>query len=174
MIIPGPLKRPGIIGRSPHLRLRQGLQALQEHHEGESVRDKVPVPQRAPYGAVGARRLDVDVRVLLPVPLKPPDLVRRSGGTSCTGQYRYPAGGQRNGFPKSPATRQRCRGHERLPPFMDTPVRMTNPGTAFASGAAARQHPYTTGIAGYQRALVRLFRTQTGHRPAHPHADVSV
>src|SRR5207302_9159153 len=66
--------------RSPHLRLRQGLQALQEHHEGESVRDKVPVPKRAPYGAVGARRLDVDVRVLLPVPLKPPDLVRRSGG----------------------------------------------------------------------------------------------
>jgi hypothetical protein len=24
---------------------------------------------------------------------------------------------------------------------MDTPVRMTNPGTAFASEAAARQHP---------------------------------
>ena len=34
------------------------------------------------------------------------------GGTSCTGQYRYPAGGQRNGFPKSPATRHRRRGSE--------------------------------------------------------------
>jgi hypothetical protein len=38
------------------------------------------------------------------------------GGTSCTGQYCYPARGQRNGFPKSPATRHRRRGHERLPP----------------------------------------------------------
>jgi len=62
------------------LRPRQGLQALQEHHEGEAIRDKVPVPERTPYGTVGARRLYVDVRVLLPVPLKPPDLLRRSGG----------------------------------------------------------------------------------------------
>jgi len=64
----------------PRLRLRQGLQALQEHHEGEAVRDKVPVPVRAPYGTIGARRPYVDVRVLLPVPLKPPDLHQRSGG----------------------------------------------------------------------------------------------
>jgi len=35
------------------------------------------------------------------------------GGTSCTGQYRYPVSGQRNGFSKSPAIR---RGYERLPP----------------------------------------------------------
>jgi hypothetical protein len=62
------------------LRLRQSLQALQEHHEGEAIRDKVPVPERAPYGTAGARRLDVDGRVLPPVPLKPADLVRRSGG----------------------------------------------------------------------------------------------
>ncbi len=38
------------------------------------------------------------------------------GETSCTGQYRYPASGQRNGFPKSPATRHRRRGYECLPP----------------------------------------------------------
>jgi hypothetical protein len=62
------------------LRLRQGLQAVQEHHEGEAVRDEVPVPERAPYGAVRAGRLDVDVRVLLPVPLKPRKLFRRTGG----------------------------------------------------------------------------------------------
>ena len=42
--------------------------------------DEVPVPERAPYGTLGARRLYVAVRVLLPVPLKPPDLLRRSGG----------------------------------------------------------------------------------------------
>ena len=31
------------------------------------------------------------------------------GGTSCTGQYRYRARGQRNGFPQSPPTRPRGR-----------------------------------------------------------------
>jgi len=62
------------------LRLRQGLQAVQEHHEGEAVRDEVPVPERAPHGALGAGRLYVDVRVPLPVPLKPRNLVRRAGG----------------------------------------------------------------------------------------------
>ena len=41
---------------------------------------KVPAPERAPYGTLGARRLYGDVRVLLPVPLKPPNLVRRTGG----------------------------------------------------------------------------------------------
>jgi Transposase DDE domain len=61
-------------------RLRQGLQTLQEHHEGEAVCDKVPIPERAPYSAVGARRPYGDVRVLLPVPLKPLDLLRRSEG----------------------------------------------------------------------------------------------
>ena len=38
------------------------------------------------------------------------------GGTSCTGQYRHPVSGQRNGFPKSPATRHRRPGYECLPP----------------------------------------------------------
>jgi len=64
----------------PAQRLRQGLQALQEHHEGEAVRYKVPVPERSPYGTLGVRRLYVDVRVLVPVPLKPPGLIRRSRG----------------------------------------------------------------------------------------------
>ena len=67
------------------------------------------------------------------------------GGTSRTGQYRYPASGQHNGFPKSPVTRHRRRSHERIPPSQALPVPMTNPGTTFASAAAARQHPYTTG-----------------------------
>jgi len=49
------------------------------------------------------------------------------GGTSCTGQYRCPASGQRNGFPKSPATRHRRRGYETPSTLMDVPVRMTNP-----------------------------------------------
>jgi hypothetical protein len=35
----------------------------------------------------------------------------RPGGTSCTGQYRHPASGQRNGFPKTPAP-----GHHRYGP----------------------------------------------------------
>ena len=60
------------------LRLRQGLQAVQEHHEGKAVRDEVPVPERAPYGARGAGRQYVDIRVPLPVPLKPRNLVRRT------------------------------------------------------------------------------------------------
>ena len=34
------------------------------------------------------------------------------GGTSRTGQYRYPVSGQRNSFPKSHATRRRRRGYE--------------------------------------------------------------
>jgi hypothetical protein len=29
---------------------------------------------------------------------------------------------------------------------MDAPVRVTNPGTTLASGAVARQYPYTTGL----------------------------
>jgi len=67
------------------------------------------------------------------------------GGTSCTGQYRYPVSGQRNGFPKSPATRHRRHGHDCIPPSWTLPVPMTNPGTTFASAAVASQHPYTTG-----------------------------
>jgi hypothetical protein len=47
------------------------------------------------------------------------------GGTSCTGQYRHPVSGQRNGFPKSPATRHRRRGYKRLPGLMDVPARMS-------------------------------------------------
>ena len=61
---------------------------------GEAVRDKVPVPERAPHGTAGARRLYVDVRVLLPVPLKPPDLLRRSGGNLVHGPVSLP--GQRS------------------------------------------------------------------------------
>jgi len=75
------------------------------------------------------------------------------GGTSCTGQYRYPAGSQRNGFPKSPATRHRRRASECPSPPWTCRVRMTNPGTTFASGAAARQHPVHHRTAGYRRAL---------------------
>jgi hypothetical protein len=41
---------------------------------------RFPVPERSPYGTPGARRLYVDVRVLVPVPRKPPGLVRRFGG----------------------------------------------------------------------------------------------
>jgi hypothetical protein len=41
---------------------------------------RFPVPERAPYGTLGTGRLYIDVRVLLPVPLKPPDLLPRSGG----------------------------------------------------------------------------------------------
>jgi hypothetical protein len=36
----------------------------------------------------------------------------RPGGTSCTGQYRHPASGQRNGFPKSPAPCHHRYGYE--------------------------------------------------------------
>ena len=66
------------------------------------------------------------------------------GGTSCTGQYRYPVSGQRNGFLKSPATRHRRNVHECVPPSWTLPVPMTNPSTTFASAAVARQHPYAT------------------------------
>ena len=90
--------------------------------------DEVPVPERAPYGTLGARRLYVHARVLLPVPLKPPELLRRSGETSCTGQYRYPVTGQRNGFPRLPATRHRRRRYERA--LMDMPARMTTPAVS--------------------------------------------
>ena len=51
------------------------------------------------------------------------------GGTSCTGQYRYPASGQRNGFPKSPATRHRPAAMSALRPSSDGPVRVTDPRT---------------------------------------------
>ena len=66
------------------------------------------------------------------------------GGTSRTGQYRYPASGQHNGFPKSPATRHRRRAHECLPPSRTCWHAMTNPGTTFAPEAVARQHPGNT------------------------------
>lgn len=88
--LPGPGLRHVVAGSAGLSRRRQGLQALQEHHEGEAVSDKVPVPERAPYGTLGTRRLYVDVRVLLPVPLKPPDLVRRSGGNLVHGPVSLP------------------------------------------------------------------------------------
>jgi len=90
------------------------------------------------------------------------------GGTSCTGQYRYPVSGQRNGFPKSPATRHRRRSHERIPPSWTLPVPMTTCIT-FASAAAIHHR-----TADHRRAPVRLSGAQIGGRPAHPHAEMSV
>ena len=52
--------------------------------------DKVPIPERAPHGPTGAGRLYIDVRVLLPVPLKPPNLVRRTGGNLLHGPVSLP------------------------------------------------------------------------------------
>jgi hypothetical protein len=48
------------------------------------------------------------------------------GGTSCTGQYRYPVSGQRNSFSKLliPAIVAVAMNAVRV---MDAPVRMTNP-----------------------------------------------
>ena len=48
------------------------------------------------------------------------------GGTSGTGQYRYPVSGQRNSFPKSHAIRLRRRGHGVPSAPLDRPARMTN------------------------------------------------
>ena len=76
------------------------------------------------------------------------------GGTSCTGQYCYLASGQRNGFPESPATA--IVAAMSAPALMDGPVRMTDAGATFATGAAARQHPIYHRIAGYRRTLARL------------------
>ena len=56
-------------GSAAQTRCRQALQAFHEHHGGEAIRDDLPVPERAPHGALRAGRLYVDVRVLLPVPL---------------------------------------------------------------------------------------------------------
>jgi hypothetical protein len=67
------------------------------------------------------------------------------GGTSCTRQYRYPASGQRNGFPKSPATRHR-RGHQCLPPS-STRRRMTNPVPPLHLQPLPDSTPNTTGLA---------------------------
>ena len=67
------------------------------------------------------------------------------GGTLCTGQYRYPASGQRNGFPKSPATRPRRRAMSALRPHGRAGAH-DKPGTTFASGAVARRTPYTTAL----------------------------
>ena len=60
------------------------------------------MPERAPYGALGAGRLYVDVRVLLPVPLKPPNLVRRTGGNLLHGPVSLP--GKRSTQPLSENT----------------------------------------------------------------------
>src|SRR5262249_36955918 len=94
--------------------------------------DKVPVPERAPDGTAGAGRLYADVRGLLPVPLKPPDPLRRSVGNLVHGPVSL--SGKRNGFPET--TRYR---HRR---------RMTNPGATVASGAASGSTPIYHRIAG--------------------------
>jgi hypothetical protein len=92
------------------------------------------------------------------------------GGTSCTGQYRYPVSGQRNGFPRSPATRHRRRSHERIPPSWTLPVPMTTLyHRRICSGRQAAPIHHRT--ADYRRAPVRLSGAQIGGRPAHPHAD---
>ena len=94
------------------------------------------------------------------------------GRTSCTGQYRYPVSGQRNGFPGITATRHGRGGYERLPPPRTCRCARQTPVPTFASEAAARQHPVHHRTAGYRRALVRLFRAQIRRRPAHPHAEM--
>jgi hypothetical protein len=95
------------------------------------------------------------------------------GGTSCTGQYRYPVSGQRNGFPRSPATRHRRRSHERIPPSWTLPVPMTTLyHRRICSGRQAAPIHHRT--ADYRRAPVRLSGAQIGGRPAHPHAEMSV
>jgi hypothetical protein len=94
------------------------------------------------------------------------------GGTSCTGQYRYRVSGQRNGFPRSPATRHRRRSHERIPPSWTLPVPMTTLyHRRICSGRQAAPIHHRT--ADYRRAPVRLSGAQIGGRPAHPNADVS-
>ena len=68
------------------------------------------------------------------------------GGTSCTGQYGYPVSGQRKAFQNHlpPAlvavAMSAFRPHGRAGAH-DKPRYST-----FASGAVARQHPYTTGL----------------------------
>jgi hypothetical protein len=151
---------PGAKDRNVVLRSRrrQGLQAVQEHHEGESVRDKVLVPKRAPYGTVGARRLYVDVRVLLPVPLEPPDLVRRSGGNLLHGA---------SIAIRPPVSATAFRNHL-LPAIVVAMSAFRRSRTCRRAGQT-RYHrrtrscrqaapPYST--AGYHRALPRPFRAQ--------------
>ena len=84
------------------------------------------------------------------------------GGTSCTGQYRHPASGQRNGFPKSPATRHRRRGYERPPPSRTCQYAGQTPVPRSSCCQAAPIHHRT---AGCRRALARLYRAQIRRRP---------
>ncbi len=80
------------------------------------------------------------------------------GGTSCTAQYRYPASGQRNGFPKSPATRHRRRGYERaLRPHGHAGAH-DKPRYHLRIRSRCQAAPVHHRTAGYRRALVRLPR----------------
>ena len=71
---------PGESQRTGRLVLRQCLQAVQEHHEGEAVRYEVPFPVCAPDSALGPGGLYVNVRVPGLVRLKPGDLIRGAWG----------------------------------------------------------------------------------------------
>jgi len=102
--MPGRRVKTEILCRT--LRFLQGLKTVQEHHEGEAVRYEVPVPERAPHRALGAGGLYVDVRVLLPVPLKPRNLVRRAGGNLSHGSVSLPGKRSTQALPKSDATRR--------------------------------------------------------------------
>jgi hypothetical protein len=87
-------------------RLRQGLQAFQEHHEGKPYAIRSPsrnarhTALRTPGGSIStsgcSRRHRSSLRTWSGGP----------GGTSCTGQYRHPSSGPRNRLLKTrlPAT----------------------------------------------------------------------
>jgi len=83
------------------------------------------------------------------------------GGTSRTGQYRYPVSGQRNSFPKSHATPSRRRGCgyevRALRPHGPAGAH-DNPSTNFACEAAAKQHR--------NRPLRRMYHRTAGYRPS--------
>jgi hypothetical protein len=66
------------------------------------------------------------------------------GETSCTGQYRYPVSDQRNGFPKSPATRHHRRGYECRP--HGRADAHDNPGPPSHLEPLLGSTPYTTGL----------------------------
>ena len=95
------------------------------------------------------------------------------GGTSCTGQYRYPVSGQRNGFPENhllPAiaavATSALRPHGRAGAH-------DKPGLAFASGVVARQHPYTTGP-WLPTSASQAVPGADWTTAAHPHAEMSI
>ena len=138
--MPGRRVKTEILCRT--LRFLQGLKTVQEHHEGEAVRYEVPVPERAPHRALGAGGLYVDVRVLLPVPLKPRNLVRRARGNISHGSVSLPGKRSTQALPKSDATRRGNQaavpGERPMPPALLTvPLREVF-GTRRLVGSARR------------------------------------